>query len=132
MGTSVTDMIAHARTRVRNLTVAEVSLALEDGGVTLVDLREPAEVALDGRIPGAVQVPRGILEFRADPSSPYHGAELDPATPTILYCASGGRSALAALALQELGYTDVGHLDGGLAAWQEQGRPVTFEPPEGT
>ncbi|MFI0484947.1 rhodanese-like domain-containing protein [Actinomadura sp. 9N215] len=131
MGTSVTDMIAHARARVRNLTVAEVSLALESGDVTLVDLREPGEVEREGHVPGAVLAPRGMLEFLADPASPYHRAEFDPAATTILYCASGGRSALAALALEELGYADVAHLDGGLAAWKDQGRPVTFQAPEG-
>ncbi|TDD81678.1 rhodanese-like domain-containing protein [Actinomadura rubrisoli] len=131
MGSSVTDMIAHARTQVRNLTVAEAAQALEDGRPTLVDLREPGEVEREGHIPGAVLAPRGMLEFWADPSSAYHRAEFDPASPTVLYCASGGRSALAALALQELGYTDVAHLDGGLAAWKQQGRPVTFQQPDG-
>ena len=59
-----------------------------------------------------------MLEFYADPSSPYHRAEFDPARRTILFCASGGRSALAADALQTLGYTRVAHLEGGFKAWQ--------------
>ncbi len=100
--------------------------ALETGTATLVDLREPDEVRREGAIPDAVQAPRGMLEFWADPASPYHRDEFDPSAPTILYCASGGRSALAALTLQGLGYADVSHLDGGPAAWKEQGRPVTF------
>ncbi|WP_433227535.1 rhodanese-like domain-containing protein [Actinomadura formosensis] len=127
MATSVTDMIAHARTQVRNLSAAEVTAALESGTVTMIDLREPGEVTRDGGIPGAVLAPRGMLEFWADPASPYHRPEFDPAVTTVLYCASGGRSALAALALQELGYTDVAHLDGGIKAWKERGLPVTFQ-----
>ncbi len=65
-----------------------------------------------------------MLEFYADPASPYHRPEFDPARRTILYCASGGRSALAADALQGLGYANVAHLDGGFKGWQERGRPV--------
>ncbi|MFI7416391.1 rhodanese-like domain-containing protein [Nonomuraea sp. NPDC049684] len=127
MASSVSEMIAHARARVPNLSVAEVAEALESGPVTLIDLREPGEVAREGRIPGSVLAPRGMLEFWADPVNPHHRPEFDPAATTILYCASGGRSALAALALRELGYAGVAHLDGGLNAWKEHGRPVTLQ-----
>ncbi|MEV0594595.1 rhodanese-like domain-containing protein [Nonomuraea cavernae] len=127
MSDSVKQLVARARDQVRNLSVAEVAEALETGTVTLVDLREPDEVQREGTIPEAVRAPRGMLEFWADPGSPYHRAEFDPSAPTILYCASGGRSALAASTLQALGYTDVSHLDGGLAAWKADGRPVTFQ-----
>ncbi|MEV4377946.1 rhodanese-like domain-containing protein [Streptosporangium sp. NPDC049644] len=129
MSTSSRRLVANARDRVRNMSVAEVAEALETGAVTLVDLREPDEVQREGAIPDAVRAPRGMLEFWADPAGPYHRAEFDPLVRTILYCASGGRSALAAQTLQELGYTDVSHLDGGLAAWKDQGRPVTFQAP---
>ncbi|GAA0826214.1 rhodanese-like domain-containing protein [Streptosporangium amethystogenes subsp. fukuiense] len=129
MSTSSRHLVANARDRIRNMSVAEVAEALETGAVTLVDLREPDEVQREGAIPDAVQAPRGMLEFWADPAGPYHRAEFDPLVRTILYCASGGRSALAAQTLQELGYTDVSHLDGGLAAWKDQGRPVTFQTP---
>jgi rhodanese-related sulfurtransferase len=126
MSTSVRRLVAEARDQVRNMSVAEVAEALETGATTLVDLREPDEVRSEGAIPGAVQAPRGMLEFWADPDSPYHRKEFDPSARTVLYCASGGRSALAARTLQELGYADVSHLDGGLAAWKKDGRPVTF------
>jgi rhodanese-related sulfurtransferase len=125
MTSTVSEMVAQAKSRVRNMSVDEVARELESGPVTLVDLREPAEVERDGAIPGAVAAPRGMLEFYADPTSPYHRAELDPGARTILYCASGGRSALSAQTLQDMGYRDVAHLDGGLKAWKEQGRPVT-------
>lgn len=121
----VKDLVAQARGQVANLDVAEVASAMEQGPVTLVDLREPAEIEREGSIPGAVHAPRGMLEFHADPSSPYHLEQLDPGTRTVLYCASGGRSALGAVALQQLGYHDVAHLDGGFTAWREAGRPVT-------
>lgn len=127
MSSSVKDLIAHARQRVRNLSVNEVAEALDLGRVTLIDLREPEEVERDGHIPNAVLAPRGMLEFWADPASPYHRDEFDPTARTVLYCASGGRSALAALALQDLGYVDVAHLDGGLTAWRTSGRPVTAQ-----
>lgn len=127
MTTSIRDLVARAKDRVSNLSVTEVAAALENGPVTLVDLREPDEVRRDGAIPRAVMAPRGMLEFYADPTSPYHRDSFDPAGTTILYCASGGRSALAVLSLMELGYTDIAHLDGGIAAWKEQGRPITFE-----
>jgi rhodanese-related sulfurtransferase len=80
------------------------------GEIILVDLREPEERAQNGAIPGGVHGPRGMLEFWADPSSPYHRAELEPTRRVILYCASGGRSALAADILGQMGYTNVAHL----------------------
>ncbi|MEZ4565362.1 MAG: rhodanese-like domain-containing protein [Thermomicrobiales bacterium] len=89
----------------------------------LIDLREPERVE-HGVIPAAVHAPRGMLEFYADPTSAYHRAEFDPARRTILYCASGGRSALAAATIQDLGYTHVAHLNGGLKAWREAGYRV--------
>jgi rhodanese-related sulfurtransferase len=122
---SITELVAQAKSQIRNLSVDEFAARLEADAVTLVDIREPDEVAREGAIPGAIQAPRGMLEFYADPTSPYHRTEFEPGSSTMLYCASGGRSALAAQALQSLGYTDVAHLDGGLRAWTERGRPVT-------
>ncbi len=66
-----------------------------------------------------------MLEFWADTTSPYHRSEFDPNRRIILHCASGGRSALAADTLQQMGYTNVAHLDGGIKAWSEAGQPVT-------
>jgi len=129
MSTSVQQLVAQAKSQIRNLPVAEFASQIDNDGVTLVDIREPDEINRDGAIPGAIQAPRGMLEFWADPTSPYHRAEFDPSRPTLLYCASGGRSALGVQALQGLGYTDVAHLDGGLKAWKEQGRPVTRQTP---
>jgi rhodanese-related sulfurtransferase len=125
MSTSVKELVARAKSQIRNLSVAEFANAIDNDQMTLIDVREPDEVGRDGAIPGAILAPRGMLVFYADPARPELRAELDPARRTLLYCASGGRSALGVQALQALGYTDVAHLDGGLKAWKEQGRPVT-------
>jgi rhodanese-related sulfurtransferase len=121
--TGVTEMVTVAKAGIENLTPAEVADEIAGGDVLLVDLREPGETA-DGVIPGAVLAPRGMLEFHADPQTPYHLPGFDRARRVILYCAAGSRSALGASALQRLGYEDVGHLDGGYRAWVEEGRPV--------
>ena len=123
MPTTAADLVSQAKAQVENLTPEQVAKELADGAV-LVDLREPGELANDGIIEGAIHAPRGMLEFWADPSSPYHRPELNPERRTILYCASGGRSALAAAALGQLGYTNVAHLDGGARAWIQAGLPV--------
>ncbi len=120
---TVKDMVAAAKAGIENLTPADVADELARGDVLLVDLREPTET-VDGVIPGAVLAPRGMLEFHADRSTPYHMDGFDPARRVIVYCASGSRSALGASALQQLGYRDVAHLEGGYKAWVEQGRPV--------
>ena len=118
------EMVAEAKGRVENLTPEQVAAEIEGGGVALVDIREDDERQRDGAIPGAVRAPRGMLEFWADPTSPYHREEFDPARRTVLYCASGGRSALAADTLQGMGYGNVAHLDGGIKGWREGGHPV--------
>jgi len=124
MGKSASELVGEAKGRVENLDPDAVERELAGGEAILVDLREAEELEASGRIPGAVHVPRGMLEFRADPSSPYHQAPLDPAKRVILHCASGGRSALAAATLQDMGYADVAHLDGGITAWKDSGKPV--------
>lgn len=118
------EMVSEAKKQVENLDVEGTARELEGGEALLVDIREPGERAQNGAIPNAVEAPRGMLEFWADPSSPYHREEFDPGRRIILHCASGGRSALAAVTLQELGYERVAHLDGGFKAWAEAGKPV--------
>ncbi|HEX7120242.1 MAG TPA: rhodanese-like domain-containing protein [Longimicrobiales bacterium] len=120
---SAMELVNEAKRRVENLTVEEVARELEAGAL-LVDLREGEERREHGTIPGAVHMPRGMLEFYADRTLPYHRPELDPDRRIILHCASGGRSALAADLLRQMGYANVAHLDGGLKAWKEAGQPV--------
>ncbi len=117
-------LVTEAKAQVEALDPSAVERELQSGDAVLVDLREPAELAEHGRIPGSVHVPRGMLEFRADPTSSYHQEPLDPSKRVILHCASGGRSALGAATLRAMGYSDVAHLDGGMTAWKEAGKPV--------
>lgn len=124
MPMTIADLVATARSRVRNLSPDQVEAHLFHPDTLLVDIREPEELDEHGLIAGAVHAPRGMLEFVADPASPLHRAPFDPARTTILYCAAGSRSALAADVLQQLGYDDVAHLDGGLTAWAQAGLPV--------
>lgn len=121
---SAAELVGEAKAKVQGLSPEEVASELERGDVVLVDLREGPELEASGRIAGSVHVPRGMLEFRADPTSPYHDEALDPSRRVILHCASGGRSALAAATLRDMGYEDVAHLDGGITRWSEEGRPV--------
>lgn len=112
---SVVDMITEARAQIELVTPEAVSKELAAGDAILVDIREPVE--WERHIPGALQVPRGLLEFVADPASPRYNADLQPARRVIVYCASGARAALATLTLQNMGYDNVANMDGGIKAW---------------
>jgi rhodanese-related sulfurtransferase len=103
---TVKDLMAAANAAVRRLTPNEVRQRLTEGAV-LLDVRDPNEVASSGKIAGALAVSRGMLEFRADPDSPAHLPALRRDRTVLVYCASGGRSALSAYTLQQLGYTVV-------------------------
>jgi rhodanese-related sulfurtransferase len=96
------DMVAEAARRVESLTVEGVIGELARGAL-LVDLRETEERLVHGAIPGAVDAPRGMIEFWADPTSPAHRPEFDSSRRILLHCAVGGRSALAAATLPEMG-----------------------------
>jgi rhodanese-related sulfurtransferase len=123
MAKSAAQMVQEAKSRVENLSVEQVAAEMQQGNVTIIDIREPHERE-QGAIPGSVSAPRGMLEFWADPTSPYHRGEFDPSRRLILSCASGGRSALAADTLKQMGFAKVAHLDGGFKAWQAAGKPV--------
>ena len=116
------DLVGEAKSQIQNLTPDQVEQELQNPDVVLIDIRDSEERQQNGSIPGAIHVTRGMLEFRADPSTPYHNEALQPDRRIILHCASGGRSALAAKTLKEMGYADVAHLEGGLNAWKESGR----------
>lgn len=124
MAMTPAEMVAEARGRIQNLTVEQTAAELERGEALLVDLREPEELAQHGLIPGATVAQREVVERWADPASPEHRPEFGPERRIIFHCAGGGRSALAADALQQMGHTNVAHLEGGIAAWKAAGRPV--------
>lgn len=121
---SATDMVKEAKQEIENLSPEQVKQELDGGDATLIDIRESEELQDSGKIAGSVHAPRGMLEFYADDALPYHKPEFDKNKRIILHCASGGRSALAAKTLKEMGYERVAHLDGGFKAWKDAGFAV--------
>jgi len=122
MVTTVKQMIEAANAAVPRISHADAR-ALIAKGALVVDVRDAPEVEKTGKVEGAVHVSRGMLEFRADPQSPYHDKKFDPARPVIVYCASGGRSALSGHTLKQLGYAEVHNL-GAFKDWAEAGGPI--------
>ena len=118
---TATELVQEAKQQIENLTPLQVKKELEKDGTVLIDIRESEELKQNGKIPGSVHAPRGMIEFYADPSLPYHKPEFDKTKRIILQCASGGRSALASQTLKQMGYEIVAHLDGGLNAWKDAG-----------
>ena len=115
--TSASDLVARARSRIREVSPQEVAPKL--GKILIVDVREPEEYAA-GHIPGAISIPRGVLEFRINqyPDLQDHNREI------VMQCQGGGRSALATVAMQELGFKNVINLAGGFGAWNAAGLPT--------
>jgi rhodanese-related sulfurtransferase len=122
MTTTAAQMLVEANAEVESVAPKDAFDETASGEVVVLDVREPVE--WERHIKGAVQVPRGLLEFAADPASPRHKPELDPSRRVIVYCRSGVRAALAAHTLMELGYANVANLDGGINAWNEAGLPT--------
>lgn len=122
MPVTAKDLVAAANASVPRISTAEAQEMLTNGAL-LLDVRDAPELEAMGRAVGSHHVPRGMLEFRADPASPYHDPKLQPDRPVILHCASGGRSALAGKLLQDMGYTQVFNV-GGFKDWKEAGGPV--------
>lgn len=122
MAKTAKDLVAAANAVVPKISPAEATELIAKGAL-VVDVRDAPEVEMSGKVAGAVHVPRGMLEFRADPESPYHDQNFSKDKPVILYCASGGRSALSGQALKELGYQDVYNL-GGFGEWADSGGAV--------
>jgi rhodanese-related sulfurtransferase len=125
MPKSLKDLVADAKTRIGEISASDTAAAAkQDPRLLIVDVREPAEWA-EGHIPGALLVPRGMLEARADLEYANREPRLaDRQQAIVLHCASGGRSALAADVLQAMGFTNVRSMAGGIAAWKEQGLPI--------
>jgi rhodanese-related sulfurtransferase len=112
MAKNVKDMLADANSTVPKLSPTEAAEKMRSGDVLIVDVRDPTEVQQTGKIKGAVNVSRGMLEFRADPDSQYHNPAFQKDNTILLHCASGGRSALAGKTLQDMGYTAVFNIGG--------------------
>jgi rhodanese-related sulfurtransferase len=125
MAKSLKDFVADAKTRIREIGAADAAEAIKKNPNTLVlDVREPAEWA-EGHLPGALLVPRGMLEAKADLEYANREPRLaDRSQPIIVHCASAARSAMAADVLQQMGFTNVRSLAGGIVAWKEKGLPI--------
>jgi rhodanese-related sulfurtransferase len=121
MPSSVKDMLAAANAAVPRISAAETQALIDKGNVLVVDVRDGTEVAASGKVPGALHVSRGLLEF--NPDAPTHDKAFSKDKTVVLYCASGGRSALAGKVLQDFGYKDVRNL-GGFKDWVEGGGKV--------
>lgn len=122
MPTSVKNMLSQAHESVPKITADEARRLIDDEGALLVDVRDAPELAA-GKLRDSVNISRGMLEFRADDATPYHNPELRRDRPVILYCASGGRSALSGKVLHDMGYERVYNL-GGFKDAAEAGFPT--------
>ena len=120
---TVQTMLAEADAAVPRISPDEAKAMLGRADVLFLDVREPAELAASGKVPGALAIPRGLVEFRADPASALHDKAFDPAKTVVAYCASGGRSALVGKTLKEMGYNNVRNL-GGFKGWLDAGGEV--------
>jgi SAM-dependent methyltransferase/rhodanese-related sulfurtransferase len=117
-------LVAEANASVETIQAAEALQLLDAEEVAFIDIRDMPELERDGIIPGAIHASRGMLEFLVDPESPYHKDVFVFGKQLLLYCASGGRSALATQRLQEMGVSRIAHVGGGLKAWKEVSGPV--------
>ena len=117
--TTPAEMVAQAKASITELDPAEAQFLIEVGAL-IVDVREPAEFEA-GHIPGAVNIPRGVLEWRISENYEFESAD----QPILVYCRSGGRGALATQTLQRLGYTGAVSLEGGMRAWEAAGQEIS-------
>jgi rhodanese-related sulfurtransferase len=120
MPTSVKQMVEAANAEVPRITVAQAREMIAKGNTLVVDVRDAPEVEKSGKVAGALNVSRGMLEFRADPESPYHDKNFAKERTIIVYCASGGRSALSGKVLKDMGYEKVYNL-GAFKDWVDAG-----------
>ena len=124
MAKALKEMIATANATIETLSAEEALKVYGRDDTVFVDLRDTMELAREGLVPGAVHIPRGMLEFAIDAESPAHNPLFSQDMKVVFYCGSGGRSALAALSAHQLGFTNCAHMAGGYAAWKQAGGPV--------
>ena len=117
-------LVEEVKRNIENLSVEQLKAELDDPEVLVADIREIQERVDLGTIPGSKHAPRGMLEFWADPKSPYYRDWFTEDRRIVLFCAGGGRSALAVKALQDMGFKDVAHLEPGFKGWQDAGEEV--------
>lgn len=123
-------LVDEANAEIEAVSPEEAAKLAESGDTVLVDIRDVRELNRDGRIPGAVHAPRGMLEFWIDPESPYHREVFSSGKRFVFFCAAGWRSALATKTVQDMGLEPVMHIEGGFGAWKEAGLPVDRPEPK--
>ena len=122
--TPVKTLVAAAKAAITTLEQETAAEEVAAGRAVFVDIRDIRELDRDGRLPGAIHAPRGMLEFWVDPESPYHKPAFDTDKTLILVCAGAQRSALATKALQDMGMENVAEMAGGFSDWKKAGRRV--------
>ena len=118
-------LVAEAKEQTKSISPADAHDRQQAGDAILIDIRDIRELQRDGRINGAFHAPRGMLEFWADPDSPYHKDIFATEGELVLFCASSWRSALAAKTLQDMGFSNIIDLEGGFTAWKIASLPIT-------
>lgn len=121
-------MLDEANAKIETLPIGEAIARHGREDTVFVDLRDPRELEREGRIPGALHCPRGMLEFWVDPESPYHKPAFAQDKTFVFFCAAGWRSALSAATAHDMGLKPVAHVEGGFTAWKQAGGPVETSP----
>ena len=125
MGKSAKQLLEEANSSLNVISVEEARSLMSDEKVIFVDVRDPDSVKETGIIPGAINVPRGMLEFHADPEfEAFHKPELDPNKHVVVTCGLGGQAALSGKTLKEMGFETVSNIEGGMVAWTEAEAPT--------
>ena len=123
-------LVEAARREIKEYTADEAIALVGRPDVLLVDIRDPRELEREGRVPGALHAPRGMLEFWIDPASPYFKPVFGEDKTFVFFCAGGLRSALTTKTLQDMGLAPVAHVIGGFGAWKQAGGPVEPHKPK--
>ena len=121
---SVGDMVKAAKAEIETMPPEEAMKRMNDDDFLLVDIRDPRELAREGRIPGAFHAPRGMLEFWVEPTSPYYKPIFGEGKKYVFFCAGAARSALSVKTLQDMGMENIAELGGGFGGWREAGGPI--------
>ena len=117
-------LVAEANANIETLSIESAIALYGDANTVLVDIRDVRELKREGKVPGALHAPRGMLEFWVDPDSPYYREFFGSSKKFVFFCAGGLRSALATAQLQRMGLEPVAHIEGGFGAWRDAGGPV--------
>lgn len=122
--TGVKQLVEAAKKEIEEISAEDAIKLAKDGDVVIVDIRDVRELSREGKIPGSIHAPRGMLEFWVDPESPYHKDVFAQDKKYVFHCASGWRSALATQTVQNMGLKPVAHIESGFSGWKKAGGPI--------